>query len=672
MSKAAFNNHFYMLDRVDILRGPQGTLYGQNTEGGLVRVYSKNPMSYQGTDVNVSLGTGFYRNVEVAHFHRPSENLAFSVAGFYGGQNGFFRNTNLGEKNDKGNEAGGKVRLVFEPTQKLKLDWTADYQYTNQNGFGYGEFHPFEYLYQRDPAGDIYAPASDIVSDPSTTTMNFYKRNMLNTGLTVSYAMPTLLLSSITSYQYLRDQMEMDQDYMPQDFMHLSQRQKQNAVTEEIVLRSNNSSRWQHASGLFGAYQWLRTDAPVTFGSPMRESLAATILNVMPERVRSMFTTWEIPQLDVAEQFHTPQMNIGLFHESNILLTDGLKATIGLRLNHDKVKISYDTQALMTLHYAAQMGARNMEYTNGLLASLTDDLSHNYTQLLPKVGLTLDLGNNMGNVYAQVAKGYRAGGYNIQMFSDILQNLLMANGKDISSLQNETKTLEPAAETYAAIDETISYKPEESWNYEAGTHLNLFDGRLHADVAFFYMQIRNQQLSIMEPNSNFGRVITNAGKSHSCGTELTLRSTLFDGHLDWTASYGFTNARFDEYTEEQLEGEVLTTLDYKKNYVPFVPQHTFAASADWHHDRFTFGANVCGQGKTWWDEANTFSQKAYATLGLHLDFDFGPVLVSLWGRNITDTRYSTFAVESKAAGTPQYFAQCANPRQVGLDVRMHF
>ena len=43
MSKAAFNNHFYMLDRVDILRGPQGTLYGQNTEGGLVRIYSKNP-----------------------------------------------------------------------------------------------------------------------------------------------------------------------------------------------------------------------------------------------------------------------------------------------------------------------------------------------------------------------------------------------------------------------------------------------------------------------------------------------------------------------------------------------------------------------------------------------------------------------------------------------------
>ena len=108
MSKAAFNNHFYMLDRVDILRGPQGTLYGQNTEGGLVRIYSKNPMNYQGTDVRLGIGTGLWRNVEVAHYHRPSEKLAFSVAGFYSGLKGFIDNQNFDEKNDKSLEAGGR------------------------------------------------------------------------------------------------------------------------------------------------------------------------------------------------------------------------------------------------------------------------------------------------------------------------------------------------------------------------------------------------------------------------------------------------------------------------------------------------------------------------------------------------------------------------------------
>ena len=107
MSKSAFNNHFYMLDRVDVLRGPQGTLYGMNTEGGLVRLYSKNPMNYQGTDIRLGLGTGLYTNAEVAHHHRPSERLAFTVAGFWQGLRGYFNNQNFDDKNDKSKEAGG-------------------------------------------------------------------------------------------------------------------------------------------------------------------------------------------------------------------------------------------------------------------------------------------------------------------------------------------------------------------------------------------------------------------------------------------------------------------------------------------------------------------------------------------------------------------------------------
>ena len=644
MSKAAFNNHFYILERVDVLRGPQGTLYGQNTEGGLVRIYSKNPMNYQGTDIKLGIGTGLWRNVEVAHYHRPSEKLAFTVAGFYSGLKGFFDNQNFDEKNDKSLEAGGKLRLIFQPNRNLKFDWTADYQYVNQNGFGYGELNL----------------ENNEVADVASTIMNGYKRNMLNTGLTIGYDTGKLLFTSTTSYQYLKDMMQMDQDYMSPDYLRLEQRQMMNALTQELVVRSHDKGQWQHATGLFASYQWLRTDAPVYFGEPMRSNLANTILNYMPERIRSMFTTWEIPVLDVAERFHTPQLGLGLYHESSILLTDRLKATIGIRLNYDKVKIDYDTQALMTLHYAAQMGPRTMEYTNGLLSPLTQQHSKGYVQLLPKVGLTYSLDDNIGNIYALVSKGYRSGGYNIQMFSDILQSDLMANGKDISSLQNETKVLEHTAEDYDAIEETIAYKPEESWNYEVGTHLNLFDNLLHFDLALYYMQIRNQQLSIMEPNSNYGRIMVNAGKSHSCGLEATLRGRLLDNAVDWSLTYGFTNAKFDEYDT------------YKDNYVPFVPMHTVSAMLDWHLGKMTIGANMNGQGKTWWDEANTYAQKFYVLLGAQADYDFGPVVVSLWGRNITDTHYNTFAVQSSAAGGARYFAQRGNPVQLGCDVNIYF
>ncbi|MBR0258924.1 MAG: TonB-dependent receptor [Prevotella sp.] len=650
MSKAAYNNHFYMLDRVDVLRGPQGTLYGQNTEGGLVRIYSKNPMSYQGTDINLSIGTGFYRNVELAHFHRPSDKLAFSVAGFYSGLKGFIENQNFDERNDKSLEAGGKVHLIFQPNQQLKFDWTADYQYVNQNGFAYGEFRPFATI----------IPTDETVQDPATTIMNGYKRNMLNTGLAISYDMDNLLFTSTTSYQFLQDRMQMDQDYMTPDYLQLEQRQKMNALTQEFVLRSHDKSRWQHTTGLFGSYQWLRTDAPVYFGDAMRAQLAQNILGNMPKLVQSMFTVWEIPTLDVAEQFHTPQLNLGFFHESNIQLTDRLKATVGFRLNYDRVEIDYDTQALMKLHYATRLLFFTMEHTNGLQSQLSHSYDKNYFQFLPKVALTYSLGGGLGNIYALVSKGYRSGGYNIQMFSDILQTDLKVNGKNSISLKDETKTLSHTAADYAAIEETISYKPEESWNYEVGTHLNLFDNLLHFDLALYYMQIRNQQLSIMEPNSNYGRMMVNAGKSHSCGLETTLRGRLFDNALDWAVTYSFTNAKFDEYDT------------YKDNDVPFVPKHTFSVIVDYHIDKLTIGANVSGQGKTWWDEANTYSQNLYALLGIHAAYDFGPVVLNLWGRNLTDTKYNTFAVQSSAAGGTRYFAQRGNPIQLGMDVNIHF
>ena len=106
--------------------------------------------------------------------------------------------------------------------------------------------------------------------------------------------------------------------------------------------------------------------------------------------------------------------------------------------------------------------------------------------------------------------------------------------------------------------------------------------------------------------------------------------------------------------------------------MPYVPHHTLSAMIDYHFGKFTLGANLSGQGKIWWDEANTYAQKFYALLGAHADYDFGPVVVSLWGRNLTNTHYNTFAVASSAAGGQRYFAQKGTPVQVGLDVNIHF
>lgn len=337
------------------------------------------------------------------------------------------------------------------------------------------------------------------------------------------------------------------------------QRQKQNAITQEFVLRSRGQQTWQHASGLFGAYQWLHTDAPVCFGDAITGPIGSAITNAMKSAMlQSMVAQMKQQMMErgmpeaaaeaaaqkaaeaaiekagitmsaemaVPETFRSRTFNFGAFHESNIMLADRLKLTLGLRLNYDRVKVDYDALAYM----AMTGGTAERQATYTLTSHLVDNRSKGYTQLLPKFGLTWMLDDGLGNIYGLVSKGYRMGGYNIQMFSDILQTDLNANQQ---KAMRGDYDVEHTTQDYDNIEETISYKPEESWNFELGTHLNLFDGRLHADLSLFYMKIRNQQLSVMSPGYNYGRIMTNAGKSHSCGMELALRGRAFDNQLEW-------------------------------------------------------------------------------------------------------------------------------------------
>lgn len=674
MSKSAFNLHHYQTSRIDVLRGPQATLYGQNTEGGLVRIYSRNPFEYEGTDLKLSYGSRYYRNVELAHYHRINDHLAFTVAAFNDAQKGFFRNTNTGNRADKYDEAGGKIVLKAKLNRGWNVDVLANYQYVDQNGFPYGKL-------------DLETGKASL---PSTTFDGTYLRHSFISGVTVNHTGADYSFASTTSYQYLKDKMSMDQDYLPTDYMSILQEQLQNSLTQEFTLKSNRAvgGFWNWTAGGFFSYQWLKTNGPVFFnegmtqpiGNAIQKQMYNAMLNVMAQKMMAQGMPEKAAKAAAAKAiekaggvsmnvnmgapglYHTPQWNLGFFHESNFNITDRLTATLGLRYDLMHTAIHYDASAYMQMN-ANVMGKKA---TYVLDSSLDHEVSDDYSQLLPKFGLNLKIDELGSNVYATVSKGYRAGGYNIQMFSDVLQTELNANRNQAMRGDYHIPHTE---EDYQRIDKTIAYKPETSWNYEAGAHLNLFDHMLHFDLSAFYMKVTNQQLSVMAGNYGFGRMMVNAGKSHSCGIEAALRGQLFDGKFDWAMNYGYTRAKFDKY----VDGEGEDAVDYKGKYVPYVPQHTMAAMADYRlTDWLTLGANVNAQGKTYWDNANTYSQKLYAVLGAHIDLNFNAFNVSFWGRNLTDTNYNTFAVDNSATGTKEYFAQRGNPFQCGVDVRFHF
>lgn len=678
LNKSAFNTYLYETERVDVLRGPQGTLYGQNTEGGLVRFYSKNPLKYQGTDIRLGLATYGQRTAEVAHYLKLNEQTGLSLAAFYNGRDGFFHNLTTGEHADKTNEAGGKLRIISQLAQTVEFDYWAEYQYTRQNSFPYG----------------IYSNGT--TASPSTNLQGNYRRNLFNTALNLSAKRRGFDFYSTTSFQYLTDYMFMDQDYLPENYMTLTQRQDSRGLTQEFVVKRNSNQRWQWSTGAFGSYQWLKTNAPVGFFDAFNVMLAGRIrqglINQMiPAFMQARGMTYDeakaflegmvqvnqIRMSDVPGVFRTPQANLALFHESNLNITPKLVATIGLRYDLNRVSQQYETQAAMF----ADMTVMRQNVSSNISTSLANKAHNTFSQLLPKFGLRWTFDNAKSSLYAMVSKGYRAGGFNLQLFSDIMQAELQNHSADARSGQDVLIT--HSVEDYNAINQAISYEPEESWNYEVGAHLNLFGNRLQFDISTFFMQIRNQQLSVMAENFGYGRVMVNAGRSQSCGLEASLRGQVLDNRLNWGASYSFNHAVFRDYTDQERVGSEVQTVDYKGNYVPFVPTHSFSFNADYtlpvRRCDIVLGADLSGNSRIWWNEQNTCRQGFYMLMGGHADFTVPlgaaqskKCTVSLWGRNLTNRHYNTFAIESAASGTSCWFAQRGNPFQMGVDVRLHF
>lgn len=641
IDKTAFDFNFSDIERIEVLRGPQSTLYGRNAMGGLIKLYTKSPFEYQGTDVKIGAGNYGSYSASLAHYHRVNDKFAFSTSGFYGHNDGFFMNTGTNKKADAMTNGGGRIRSIWLPTENLKFDLNVNYEYSDQGGYAYG----------------LYNKTTGTTSDVATNRESSYYRGLLNAGLNISYNARNFTLTSMTGFQNLKDRMFMDQDFSVMDMFTIAQKQKQNTLTQEIVFKSLAHKRYEAVCGVFGFYQSQNIDSPVNFekdGIAMIQRAMDAAMKNSPAKTTLTDTT-----MPIIGSYHTPTMGAALFHQStyNNFLFKGLSASAGLRLDYEKIKIDYDVNAIMNA--TMTMGGKTAPTSK--LVNLGDKANNNYLQLLPKFALKYDLCNKTGNVYASVSKGYRSGGYNIQLFADIVQSRLMASPKAPSPTPTD-------------IENLITYKPEYTWNYEVGTHLSFLNNRIITDAAIFCMNTRDQQI-VRFANSGLGRMTVNAGKSLSYGGETNIR-VIITNALSLTASYGYTHATFTDYIgNEKNQRQEVVEVDYKDKFVPMVPQNTFCLGGQYAlkfknktFKNLIFDAQYSGASRIYWTERNDFSQPFYGIVNAKVSTTIKNIQLDLWGRNLLNKSYNTFGFESMGMA----YQQKSKPMQCGINIQYRF
>lgn len=685
MDKSTFDFNFLGIDRIEVLRGPQSTLYGRNTMGGLIKVYSRDPR-IKGTEIKLGGSTkDGGRYIKFFTSHPLTEKTSFSAGGFYNASDGFNRNEYLNKRSNGSESAGGSFRWLydnsdFKPLHSFKADFKIGFEYSDEDGY--------DYYYTGNGADEDY---KEYVGKIVGGELGGYRRNLLNSSLKLETTQPGFIFSSVTSYQFFNDRMFMDQDFSPLSIFTIEQKQRSHSLSEEIVFKSNNEE-WKEGTyvdwtgGAFLSYQSLNTNAPVTFGADGIQSLIQDNIDAgfsaanaaMGAMGMNMAMTIDDNEMVVDGDFDSPVLNTAAFGQATIrnLFTEGLDLTAGLRLDYEHTKLDYNSGATSNFTFKmtrAMQGVSIPMYNYNLTTDsrYRGTIKKDYTQLLPKVALTYRIERD-NIIYATVSKGFRSGGYNIQMFSDLIQ----------SSLQNDMmRTLAekiPTMTNFVTISDNPSadstmYKPEKSWNYEVGTHLSFLDGRLRAEAALFFVDTRDQQIA-RYADSGLGRKMVNAGHSQSYGVDLSVSAlaTVFNNPLHLMVTYGYTHATFKDYDAGSNDGEDYV---YDGNYVPYTPLHNFSVAGEYKigfksgiMKALLIGANVNGVGKIYWTEANDVSQPFYALLNAHMTADFGIVSVNLWGKNLTSTSYVPFYFESMNKG----FAQKCRPLQLGIDVSVKF
>lgn len=603
------------IERIEILKGPQGTLYGRNALAGAINIITIRPTNQTKGFMQFGYGNLNQLNASAGvSFPLVKNKLFAKVNAGYTQRDGYIDNIAIGTDNLLGRESlTTGFKMNYYPTDRLSLSLSAGLEVREVNAYallgGFG----------------VSGATLDSLKEASPYEVNFDRQGVYNTtttynALKVSYDFPKATLSSISSLQYYNNDRDNDDfDFSPFDINYISNASNSNyTLSQELRINSTDNSKLNWIGGAYLYY----VD---------REEITPTVSTELAGNSAGEFTQ----RLDANIQ----QTGIALFGQVDYGMTSKLGVLLGLRYEVERSEISALREHFRNGQNFEDPG--NTVFTPGgplpsPLFNSSFQTDATFDAFSPKIGLNYEVSDDLF-LFGNVARGYRPGGLN-QFVDD----------------QNAAQ-----------------YEPEFSWNYELGLKSTWLDNRLKANLTAFYINWQDQQLFTVVDFNTFNFGVDNIGESTSQGVELEMNYLPVKG-LEIIANVGYLSSEITDFEVIGFTGEPVNNNGNQQGYSPEW-NGNFSANYEWRLGPKTtafVGLDYIFQSEMFFDPDNNVRQDAYGILNSRIGATYQGFEVSLWGKNITDEVYFSYGY-SVGAGAAS-FASYGLPATYGFITTYRF
>ena len=637
------------MERIEVMKGPQGTLFGRGSQIGAINFITQKPGSTLGGYVSAGFGNYAMTEIEGALNIPVIENkLLTRFAGIYSYQDGYVTNTSGGKLNGK-NTFGGRFSARYMPTHDLKFDLTVNYQKDDNPGTAF--------MSKRFPDANGVKDIFKYEASLDEGKKWFNKRDVLGTTLDGRYYInENSYISSLTSYHTNTVDHHYDGDGTPAPAIDMAEYVDANQFSQEFRYNFSLNSR---LDGFIGASYWReKVDYRFWFG-PDEQYMSYLILQ-MPQYLINengslgypMPTLPDMPSLGPLAGMplptnHQEENNSGAINQSTDLFMDAtfkllpkLSLTAGIRGMYESFKATRKTEAIGTV--PSTLGFLTGAYPN-LFLSLTPyaEITDNFLSLTYRANLKYDI-SNFSNVYLGYAKGHRP---------KILQ-FTSAGEKEILNAEN-----------------VHSFDAGFKWTAQQ---------RYWFDLGIFYHRYNNFQTTRWDA----GQYISDdAGKATSYGAEVTARAALTE-YLEAFGNYAYIHARFDN-DDSNGNGQ-----QYAGKTFRHTPENSFLIGLNVKANltkkvRMIFTPTYSWRSLIWFEDSNDMQpedtsldrlkQDAYGLLNLNLAFklDDPNLTLSLFASNLLNQEYLIGAGNTGMMfGVPTYVPGA--PRMIGAKLKWNF